>query len=184
MRIGPHLRSPRVVKFGRSGGTFLKFTTRGSRALLGASFAPGGGRRASTAALPRCRSTTNGRKRALALPVAEVARLAVRFKVAAGWTVAASVGNVVQGASKCGAVRNTALSGLWGGERAPAGPIKLLDITFLGYPCCQYAKILQKKANRRYIRGSAMLTRIDLPWRLAPERSKAFFKPSTVSNST
>jgi len=132
LRVGPHPRSPRVVKFGGSRGTFLEFTARGPGALLRASFAPG--RRAATAALPR--STTNGRKRTLTLPVAEVARLAIRFKVAAGWTIAASVGKVVQGASEGGAVRNTALSGLRAGERALAGPIKLLDITFLGYQCC------------------------------------------------
>lgn len=34
------------------------------------------------------------------------------------------------------------------------------------------------------IRGSAMLTLIALPWRVAPEYVRAFLSPSTVANST
>lgn len=48
--------------------------------------------------------------------------------------------------------------------------------------CCQYS--VQMVERQDGIRGSATLTRIFLPWNDVPERSRAFFSPSTLPNST
>jgi hypothetical protein len=114
----------------------LKFAARRARAILRASLAPGGRASSETRAFVGARTTAfscrRGRERTLALPVGEVAHFAVALEVAATSRLATGIGHIVEVAPEGGAVRNPALALRSRWQRAPASPVKLFHVTFLG----------------------------------------------------
>jgi hypothetical protein len=114
----------------------LEFAARRARAILRASLAPCGRASSETRAFvgagTAAFSSRRGRKRTLALPVGEVADFAVAFEVATASRLATGIGDIVEIAPKGGTVRNPALTLRSRWQRAPASPVKLFHVTFLG----------------------------------------------------
>jgi hypothetical protein len=124
-----------------------------------------------------------------ALPVAKVALLSVALEgstatLAATLTTGIRASGVVATAVAA-TVRRAAGAGKFG-KRALAGPVG--DLTslnaVLGWKKKSADSMGEGGETEEHARGSATLTRTLRPWNEEPERSRAFFRPSTEPNST